>query len=102
MTAALDIAITKATESRLKSTSFEKLVFGKYFTDHMLEADYEDGEWKNVEIKPYQPLLLDPSTAAIHYGQAIFEGIKAYKDNDGNAYIFRPDANYKRFNISAA
>ena len=67
----------------------------------MLEADYEDGEWKNVEIKPYQPLLLDPSLAALHYGQAIFEGIKAYKDRSGEAYIFRPHDNFKRFNISA-
>lgn len=102
MVAAPEINIQKAETSKLQSFSFENLPFGKYFTDHMLEAEYEDGEWKNVEIKPYQPLLLDPSTAAIHYGQAIFEGIKAYKDKDGNAYIFRPDANYKRFNISAA
>jgi branched-chain amino acid aminotransferase len=77
------------------------LPFGKYFTDHMLEADFEKGEWKNVEIKPYQPLLLSPSVAALHYGQAIFEGIKAYKDRQGGAYIFRPYDNFKRFNISA-
>jgi branched-chain amino acid aminotransferase len=67
----------------------------------MLEADYENGEWKNAEIKPYQPLLLNPSLAALHYGQAIFEGIKAYKDSNGNAFIFRPYDNFKRFNISA-
>jgi branched-chain amino acid aminotransferase len=67
----------------------------------MLEADYENGEWKNIEIKPYQPLLLSPSLAALHYGQAIFEGIKAYKDKNGNAFIFRPHDNYRRFNISA-
>lgn len=67
----------------------------------MLEADYENGEWKNVEIKPYQPLLLEPSLAALHYGQAIFEGIKAYKDEKGNAFIFRPADNFKRFNKSA-
>ena len=67
----------------------------------MLEVDYEDGEWKTPEIKPYQPLLLSPSTAALHYGQAIFEGIKAYKNADGEAYIFRPHDNFKRFNISA-
>jgi branched-chain amino acid aminotransferase len=67
----------------------------------MLEADYENGDWKNIEIKPYQPLLLSPSVAAIHYGQAIFEGIKAYKDQDGNPAIFRPHDNYRRFNISA-
>lgn len=67
----------------------------------MLEVDYEDGEWRNAEIKPYQPLLLDPSTAALHYGQAIFEGIKAYKNPEGEAFIFRPLDNFKRFNISA-
>ncbi len=59
------------------------------------------GEWKNIEIKPYQPLLLSPSLAALHYGQAIFEGIKAYKDQEGNAFIFRPQDNFRRFNISA-
>lgn len=101
MTAVHDINVQKVETSRLQSFSFENLPFGKYFTDHMLEADYEDGEWKNIEIKPYQPLLLDPSTAAIHYGQSIFEGIKAYKNLDGEAFIFRPYDNLKRFNISA-
>lgn len=102
MTEALDILITKAERSKLQDINLENLPFGKYFSDHMLEADYENGEWKNVEIKPYQPLLLEPSVAAIHYGQAIFEGIKAYKAKDGNAFIFRPAENYKRFNKSAA
>ena len=101
MVAAPAINIQKAETSKLHSFSLENLPFGKYFTDHMLEADYEDGEWKNVEIKPYQPLLLDPSLSALHYGQAIFEGVKAYKDKEGNAYIFRPLDNLKRFNISA-
>ena len=67
----------------------------------MLEADYENGEWRNVEIKPYQPLLLSPSVAALHYGQAIFEGIKAYKMADGSVSIFRPYDNFARFNRSA-
>src|SRR4051812_21928721 len=102
MIAAPEINVQQAETSKLNSFSFQDLPFGKYFTDHMLEADYEDGEWRNVEIKPYQPLLLDPSIAAIHYGQSIFEGIKAYKDSEGNAYIFRPQENWKRFNISAA
>jgi len=101
MTAALDILITKAEQSKLKDLNLENLPFGKFFTDHMLEADYENGEWKNIEIKPYQPLLLSPSVAALHYGQAIFEGVKAYKDSNGDAYIFRPIDNFKRFNISA-
>src|SRR5947209_7329996 len=96
-----DVRINKAERSKLNDINFENLPFGKYFTDHMLEADYEGGEWKNVEIKPYQPLLLSPSLAALHYGQAIFEGMKAYKNAQGEAYIFRPQANMERFNISA-
>lgn len=101
MVAAAGINITKVETSKLKDLSLENIPFGRYFTDHMLEADYENGEWKNVEIKPYQPMLLEPSLAALHYGQAIFEGIKAYKDAEGNAAIFRPFDNFKRFNISA-
>lgn len=101
MLAVSDINITKVSYSRLKDISLENIPFGKYFTDHMLEADYEDGEWKNVEIKPYQPLLMAPSIAALHYGQAIFEGIKAYKNPAGEAFIFRPQDNFKRFNVSA-
>ena len=101
MLATAPIHVQKVETSKLLELSLENIPFGKYFTDHMLEADYEDGEWKNIEIKPYQPLLLDPSTAALHYGQAIFEGVKAYKDSNGDAFIFRPYENYKRFNISA-
>jgi len=101
MIAAEMINITKAGHSKLNDINLENIPFGKYFTDHMLEADYEDGEWKNIEIKPYQPLLMAPSIAAIHYGQAIFEGIKAYKNAEGEAYIFRPQDNFKRFNVSA-
>ncbi len=101
MIAAENINIIKAERSKLTDINLENIPFGKYFTDHMLEVDYEDGEWKNAEIKPYQPLLLDPSLAALHYGQAIFEGIKAYKNQAGEVSIFRPADNYKRFNISA-
>ena len=97
----MDINITRAERSKLNEMTLENIPFGRYYSDHMLEADYENGEWKNIEIKPYQPLLLEPSTAALHYGQAIFEGIKAYRDAEGNAYIFRPYDNFKRFNISA-
>lgn len=101
MIAAMDILVRKAERSKLQDMDLDNLPFGKYFSDHMLEADYENGEWKNIEIKPYQPLLMSPSMAALHYGQAIFEGIKAYKDNNGNAFIFRPQDNFRRFNISA-
>jgi len=73
----------------------------------MLEADYKNDDpiangWTNVEIKPYQSLSFEPSLSALHYGQAIFEGMKAYKDQHGNAFIFRPHDNFHRFNISAA
>lgn len=101
MTGTIGITITKVERSKLNDISLENLPFGKYFTDHMLEADFENGEWRNVEIKPYQPLLLSPSLAALHYGQAIFEGIKAYANKSGEAFIFRPYDNFKRFNISA-
>lgn len=101
MTAAVDINITKAERSKLKEINLENLPFGRFFTDHMLEADYEHGEWKNVEIKPYQPLLLEPSLSALHYGQSIFEGIKAYRNESGEAFIFRPYDNFRRFNTSA-
>ena len=101
MLATMDLTITKAERSKLNDINFENLPFGKYFTDHMLEADYEAGEWRNVEIKPYQPLLLSPSLAALHYGQAIFEGMKAFKNAKGESFIFRPQANLDRFNLSA-
>lgn len=101
MIAAADFNIIKAERSKLNETPLQNLPFGKYFTDYMLEADYEDGEWKNIEIKPFQPLLLSPSVAALHYGQAIFEGIKAYKNQQDEAFIFRPFDNFKRFNLSA-
>ncbi|MEO8412838.1 MAG: branched-chain amino acid aminotransferase [Ginsengibacter sp.] len=101
MIAFADFNVTRAERSKINSMSLENIPFGKYFTDHMLEVDYEDGEWKTVEIKPYQPLLLSPSLAALHYGQAIFEGVKAYKNQEGEARIFRPWENLKRFNISA-
>src|SRR6476469_1767927 len=101
MIAAMDININRVERSKLNEMSLENIPFGRYYTDHMLEADYENGEWKNIEIKPYQPLLLEPSLAALHYGQAIFEGIKAYKNEQGEAFIFRPYDNFKRFNISA-
>ncbi|HTS46254.1 MAG TPA: branched-chain amino acid aminotransferase [Puia sp.] len=101
MIEAMDIRITKVKRSKLSEIDFNHLPFGKYFTDHMLEANYEDGEWKTVEIKPYQAIFLEPSAAVLHYGQAIFEGIKVYRNNGGEAFIFRPYDNFKRFNISA-
>ena len=102
MIATLDIQVTKAAQRKINEIDFNNLPFGKYFTDHMLEVDYADGEWKRVVIRPFQDLPLSPALAAIHYGQAIFEGIKAYKDREGQPFIFRPLDNFRRFNISAA
>lgn len=101
MQATKDFKITHAKESKLKNIDLHNVPFGKYFTDHMLVADYENGQWQTPEIVPYQPLELDPSLAVLHYGQAIFEGIKAYKLQDGSVQIFRPFDNFKRFNLSA-
>jgi len=101
MTAADDIKITKVKNSKLADLDANNLPFGKYFTDHMLEVNYKNGEWGQLEIKPYQPISIDPACAAIHYGQSIFEGIKAYKNEEGETFIFRPIDNFKRFNISA-
>lgn len=101
MTGVMDISVTKVQRSKLQDINLENVPFGKYFTDHMLEADYADGEWKKVVIRPYQALQMEPSMAALHYGQAIFEGIKAYKDEKGEAHIFRPADNFRRFNQSA-
>ncbi|MET0637817.1 MAG: branched-chain amino acid aminotransferase [Chitinophagaceae bacterium] len=102
MTEAMDISVERAGRTKLQDLNLQNIPFGQYFTDHMLEADFEGGEWKNVVIRPYQALQLEPSLAALHYGQAIFEGIKAYRTNDGETMIFRPFDNFKRFNQSAA
>ena len=95
------IPVTKTTNPRLPHFKIETLQFGKHFTDHMLMADYIDGEWKNIEIKPYAPFEVDPASAVLHYGQTIFEGIKAYKNSKDEVVIFRPDQNFIRFNVSA-
>ncbi|HTN36142.1 MAG TPA: branched-chain amino acid aminotransferase [Arachidicoccus sp.] len=97
----LTIKVTKTGTSRLSQVELKNIHFGHVFTDHMLVAEYADGKWQSVEIKPYQHLSFAPSLAAIHYGQSIFEGIKAYVNNNGEAVIFRPDENFKRFNTSA-
>lgn len=101
MTALEDFKVTKTKQSKLSSIDYGNLTFGKYFTDHMLVADYANGEWESVSIMPYQPITVDPSCAALHYGQAIFEGIKAYRNQKNEVCIFRPYENFKRFNISA-
>lgn len=101
MTETMDIKITKTNHSRLQETDFNNLPFGKTFTDHMFVADYVNGEWKNFEIVPYGEISLNPAISSLHYGQSFFEGIKAYKHEDGTVSVFRPDKNAVRFNKSA-
>ena len=95
------IEIIKAQTSKINEVDFDNLSFGSVFTDHMLECDFKNGEWQKPVIKPYAPFLLDPSARVFHYGQAIFEGMKAYKDDHDGIWLFRPEENYNRFNFSA-
>jgi branched-chain amino acid aminotransferase len=75
--------------------------FGRYFTDHMVRVDWVDGEWREPRVLPYGPLSLDPATMSLHYGQLIFEGLKAYRQPDDSIATFRPEANAERFARSA-
>jgi branched-chain amino acid aminotransferase len=97
-----EIDIVKASNSKIKSVDFENLTFGNIFTDHMLICDFKEGKWQKPIIKQYEPFLIDPSAKVFHYGQAIFEGMKAYKDENDDVWMFRPDQNYERFNHSAS
>ncbi|MCB0400949.1 MAG: branched-chain amino acid aminotransferase [Flavobacteriales bacterium] len=96
-----NIEIERVKESKLPTVDFDNIVFGKQFSDHMFVADYKNGEWQNLAIKPYAPIQLSPACAALHYGQAIFEGMKAYKNEQGEIFLFRPLDNAKRINVSA-
>ncbi len=97
----LDIDIVRANSSKINSVDFENLTFGNVFTDYMLVCDFKEGAWQKPTIKPYEPFLIDPSAKVFHYGQAIFEGMKAYKDENDDVWLFRPEENYHRFNKSA-
>lgn len=101
MTDANEIVIDKIEKSRISSIDFDNLTFGKTFTDHMLECTWRDGKWQTAEIKPYGPIMVEPSCKVFHYGQAIFEGMKAFKDPSDNVFLFRPEDNWRRFNESA-
>ncbi|WP_300022309.1 branched-chain amino acid aminotransferase [uncultured Maribacter sp.] len=96
-----DIIVEKVKKSKIDQVDFDNLAFGSVFTDHMLVCKYRNGAWETPKITPYQPITLDPSSKIFHYGQSIFEGMKAYKDKNDDVYLFRPLENHKRFNISA-
>jgi branched-chain amino acid aminotransferase len=101
---AMEITVTPAGPDQLKQKPADesKLGFGDIYTDHMFLMDYEEGKgWFNPRIEPYGDLHIDPAAMAIHYGQEIFEGLKAYFGEDGGLYLFRPRENFKRCNRSA-
>lgn len=96
-----EIDIVRAEKSKINEVDFENIAFGNVFTDHMLVCDYKEGKWGKPIIKPYEPFMIDPSAKVFHYGQAIFEGMKAYRDDNDEIWLFRPDQNLDRFNKSA-
>lgn len=96
------LEIERTENSRLPAFDFDNIPFGRTFSDHMLIAEYYDGKWQSARIQPYGPIQLSPATSALHYGQAIFEGMKAHRTKDGRIALFRPDKNFARFNRSAA
>ena len=93
--------INRVEKSRIESVDFENLTFGKIFTDHMFISKYKNGEWSSGEIKPYENISISPSSRALHYGQAIFEGMKCFKSEQDELFLFRPEENFKRFNKSS-
>ncbi len=97
----MEIKITKTTAPKVKPAKGEKLGFGHIFTDHMFIMDYTEGQgWHDARIVPYGNISLDPSAMVFHYGQEMFEGLKAYRGEDDKIYLFRPDMNAKRANAS--
>ena len=96
------IEIKKIAKSGLPAVDFQNLEFGKYVSDHMIMADYHKGNWGQPEIVPYGDLMMSPAMLAIHYGQSVFEGMKAFKMKDGNLNVFRIKRHHKRLNKSLA
>ncbi len=97
----MEIKITKTTTPKAKPQDQSTLGFGKYYTDHMFIMNYDEGEgWHDARIVPYGPISLDPAAMCLHYGQEVFEGMKAYKTASGKVQLFRPEKNFARLNVS--
>ena len=97
-----NLPITFAPKSRLADADFDNLGFGNVFSDHMLSCEFSDGHWHSPQIVPYGPITMEPGALCLHYGQAVFEGLKAFKGVDGVARIFRPEKNADRMEQSCA
>ena len=100
MDAGMEIKVQKCAKSRINEIDFNNLGFGSDVTDHMFMADYVNGAWTNAQILPFQNISIAPTMLALHYGQTVFEGLKAFRMKDGKMSIFRLDAHHKRFNNS--
>jgi branched-chain amino acid aminotransferase len=96
----MKIKTTPIEKSRISDVDFDNLQFGKMFSDHMVSMHYEDGSWDEPEIKPYGPISFHPSMHVLHYGQAVFEGMKAYYVDDNTINLFRLDDHHERINNS--
>ncbi len=94
--------IQKSTNPRISTFDPENFSFGNTFIDHMIICEYEDGKWSDVKLVPYGPLPFSPAMMGVNYGQACFEGMKAYKDAAGDIFLFRPEKNFARINKSAS
>ena len=96
----MKISITPASSSRLQSVDFDDLGFGRFYSDHMFSMIHENGQWKDQQIVPFAPVPMHPANASLHYGQAVFEGLKAYRGSDGAIRVFRPNMNARRLEQS--
>ncbi|HPP39741.1 MAG TPA: branched chain amino acid aminotransferase, partial [Candidatus Kapabacteria bacterium] len=94
--------IEKATTTRINNVDWDNLGFGVFFSDHIFVSDYDNGKWDEGKIIPYGPMPIEPTMCTLHYGQSIFEGLKAFRDVKGGINIFRPDKNAARLNHSGS
>ena len=97
----MQIKILRVEKTRIQEVDFGNIPFGREFADHMFIADYKDGKWEDFRIAPYGPMEFQPAMLGLHYGQTIFEGMKAYRNVQGEIMMFRPEDNFKRLNLSA-
>jgi len=96
-----NLTIKETQSSRISSLDFNNIPFGQIYSDHMLIANFVDGKWEDPEIKPFEDMKFSPAMSALHYGQSIFEGMKAFRNPAGEVQLFRPEENFKRLNKSA-
>ena len=101
MTDTIKIQVQTVRQSRLSQVDFNHIDFGKVYSDHMFISDYYKGQWHDFRIEPYDLLSFTPGSAILHYGQSVFEGLKAYKNESGDVLVFRPEMNFQRLNQSA-